>query len=112
MSLGGHGTANMTGNIAPGELATISTPWKGYAEAEDFKNGYLGLLPLLHYTYSAINPVAVKSLMKALGMPAGDLRKPLTNLEGEALAKGVRIVRELGLDKKYGYNIKPLSAAA
>ena len=71
-----------------------------------------GLLPLLHYTYSAINPVAVKSLMKALGMPTGDLRKPLTNLEGEALAKGVRIVQELELDKKYGYNIKPLSAAA
>ena len=45
-------------------------------------------------------------------MPAGDLRKPLTNLEGEALAKGIRIVQELGLDKNYGYNIKPLSAVA
>jgi 4-hydroxy-tetrahydrodipicolinate synthase len=112
MSLGGHGTANMTGNVAPAELATISTPWTSYADAESFKRAYLGLLPLLHYTYSAINPVAVKSLMKALGMPAGDLRKPLTNLQGEALAKGVRIVQELGLDKKYGYNIKPLSAAA
>ena len=112
MSLGGHGTANMTGNIAPAELATISTPWKGYAEAEGFKKAYLGLLPLLHYTYSAINPVAVKSLMKALGMPTGNLRKPLTNLEGDALAKGVRIVQELELNKKYGYNIKPLSAAA
>jgi len=112
MSLGGHGTANMTGNIAPAELATISTPWTSYGEAEGFKNAYLSLLPLLHYTYSAINPVAVKSLMKALGMPAGDLRKPLTNLEGEALAKGIRIVQELGLDKRYGYNVKPLSAVA
>jgi len=112
MSLGGHGTANMTGNIAPAELATISTPWTSYREAEGFKNAYLSLLPLLHYTYSAINPVAVKSLMKALGMPAGDLRKPLTNLEGEALAKGIRIVQELGLDKRYGYNVKPLSAVA
>ena len=69
-------------------------------------------MPLLHYTYSAMNPVAVKSQMKAMGMPAGDLRKPLTNLEGEALAKGIRIVQELGLDKRYGYNIKPLSAVA
>ena len=112
MSLGGHGTANMTGNIAPRELATISTPWTSYAEAEGFKNAYLGLLPLLHYTYSAINPVAVKSLMKALGMPAGDLRKPLTGLEGEALAKGVRIVRELGLDKRYGYKVKTVAAVA
>ena len=112
MSLGGHGTANMTGNVAPAELATISTPWTSYAEAEGFRNAYLGLLPLLHFTYSAINPVAVKSLMKALGMPAGDLRRPLTNLEGEALAKGVRIVAELGLDKRYGYKLKPLSAVA
>jgi 4-hydroxy-tetrahydrodipicolinate synthase len=112
MSLGGHGTANMTGNLAPGELAVISKPWTGYAEAEGFKNAYLSLLPLLHFTYSAINPVAVKSLMKALGMPAGDLRKPLSNLEGEALAKGVRIIQELGLDKRYGYRVKPLSAVA
>ena len=45
-------------------------------------------------------------------MPAGDLRKPLTNLEGEALAKGVRIIQESGLDKRYGYRVKPLSAVA
>jgi len=112
MSLGGHGTANMTGNVAPAELATISTPWASYAEAENFKTEYLRLLPLLHFTYSAINPVAVKSLMKALGLPAGDLRKPLSNLEGEALAKGVRIVQEFGLDKKYGYKLRPVAAVA
>jgi len=112
MSLGGHGTANMTGNIAPAELATISTPWTSYADAENFKTTYLKLLPLLHFTYSAINPVAVKSLMKVLGLPAGDLRKPLTNLDGEALAKGIRIVQELGLDKQYGYKIGPISAVA
>jgi 4-hydroxy-tetrahydrodipicolinate synthase len=112
MSLGGHGTANMTGNIAPGELATISTPWASYKEAENFRTEYLRTLPLLHFTYSAINPVAVKSLMKALGMPSGDLRKPLTALEGEALAKGVRIVADLGLDRKYGCKLKPISAVA
>jgi 4-hydroxy-tetrahydrodipicolinate synthase len=112
MSLGGHGTANMTGNIAPAELAAISTPWTSYADAENFKAGYLRLLPLLHFTYSAINPVAVKSLMKALGMPGGDLRKPLTGLDGETLAKGLRIVAALGLDKRYGYKLNPLSAVA
>jgi 4-hydroxy-tetrahydrodipicolinate synthase len=112
MSLGGHGTANMTGNVAPAELATISAPWTSYVEAENFKNTYLRLLPLLHFTYSAINPVPVKSLLKALGMPAGDLRKPLTGLDGEALAKGIRIIEELGLDKAYGYKVKPISAVA
>jgi 4-hydroxy-tetrahydrodipicolinate synthase len=112
MSLGGHGTANMTGNVAPAELATISTPWRSYGEAENFKSTYLRILPLLHFTYSAINPVAVKSLMKALGLPAGDLRKPLNGLEGEALAKGLRIVEELGLDRKYGYKVASISAVA
>src|SRR6516225_2288184 len=112
MSLGGHGTANMTGNVAPAELATISTPWTSYAEAENFKTTYRKLLPLLHFTYSAINPVAVKSLMKALSLPAGNLRKPLTNLDGEALAKGVRIVASLELHKTYGYKLKPISAVA
>ena len=38
--------------------------------------------------------------------------KPLTNLEGEALAKGIRVIQELGLDKKYGYTVKPLAAVA
>jgi len=112
MSLGGHGTANMTGNVAPGELAVISTPWTSYSDAEHFKNTYLQILPLLHFTYSAINPIAVKSLMKALGLPAGDLRKPLTGLDGEALAKGMHIVKELELDKRYGYKFSTLSAVA
>jgi len=112
MSLGGQGTANMTGNIAPAELAAISTPWRSYAEAENFKRTYLRMLPLLHFTYSAINPVAVKSLMKALGLPAGDLRKPLSSLEGEALAKGLRIVKELEFYRTYGYKLASISAVA
>ncbi|MFE0017309.1 4-hydroxy-tetrahydrodipicolinate synthase family protein [Mesorhizobium sp. NPDC059054] len=112
MSLGGHGTANMTGNIAPAELAVISRPWNSHVEAGDFKEAYLNLLPLLHYTYSAINPVAVKSLMKALGMPVGALRKPLTSLQGEALVKGVRVIEALGLDRKYGFSIDRAALAA
>jgi len=103
MALGGHGTANMTGNIAPAELATISRPWQGWTEASDFRETYLRLLPLLHFTYSAINPVAVKSLMQALGMPSGDLRRPLSGLQGAALERGREIVARLELDRRYGY---------
>ena len=112
MSLGGHGTANMGGNIMPAEMATISTPWKSGAEAHAFKETYLRMLPLLHFNYSVINPVAIKSLMRAVGLPVGALRKPLKNLEGEALARGIRILRELGLDKQYGWSIEPKLARA
>jgi 4-hydroxy-tetrahydrodipicolinate synthase len=111
MSLGGHGTANMTGNIAPAELAVISTPWTTPEVSVSFREAYLRNLQLLHYSYSAINPVAIKSLMKAVGMPTGELRKPLRALEGEALAKGLRVIKDLGLDKKYGWSSAALKAA-
>ncbi|MGS1110253.1 4-hydroxy-tetrahydrodipicolinate synthase family protein [Achromobacter anxifer] len=111
MSLGGHGTANMTGNIAPAELTEISQPWTSPEVSVSFRESYLRNLQLLHYSYSAINPVAIKSLMKAVGLPAGELRKPLRALEGEPLLKGLRAVKALGLDKKYGWNSLQLKAA-
>lgn len=111
MSLGGHGTANMTGNIAPAELAQISRPWTSAEVSISFREAYLRNLQLLHYAYSAINPVAIKSLMKAVGLPAGDLRRPLRGLEDEPLRKGLRIVKELELDKKYGWSSPQLKAA-
>lgn len=111
MSLGGHGTANMTGNIAPAEMTEISKPWTSPEVSTSFREAYLRNLQLLHYSYSAINPVAIKSLMKAVGLPAGELRKPLRGLEGEPLLKGLRVVKELGLDKKYGWSSAALKAA-
>ncbi len=112
MALGGHGTANMTGNIIPEELAVISTPWKDYGDAVACRETWLRMLPMFHFTYSAINPVPVKSLMAALGLPAGDLRRPLTALEGEALQNGVDLVRELGIAEKYGLTLPGPRVAA
>jgi 4-hydroxy-tetrahydrodipicolinate synthase len=106
MALGGHGTANMTGNVAPAEMAALSAPWRSWEDAERFRETYLRVLPLLHFTYSAVNPVALKSLMRAVGLPAGDLRRPLRALDKGQAARGVAIVRALGLDDAYGFRIE------
>lgn len=105
MALGGQGTANMTGNLAPAELALISRPWKQAGDAERYREAYLHLLPLFFFTYSAVNPVPLKSLAQALGLPAGDLRPPYYPLRGEALDAGLRLVRELELDRRYGFRV-------
>jgi 4-hydroxy-tetrahydrodipicolinate synthase len=84
-------------------MAVISTPWMSFADATACRDEYLRLLPLMQFTYSAINPVPVKSLARALGMPAGDLRRPLRPLSDDAVRWGVRLCRELGLVEKYGY---------
>lgn len=49
--------------------------------------------------------VPVKSLARALGLPSGKLRSPYRNMAGEALARGVQIIKELGLVERYGYSI-------
>jgi 4-hydroxy-tetrahydrodipicolinate synthase len=112
MALGGHGTANMAGNIIPREMVEISKPWDDEAQPMRFRRCYLENLPMLHFVYSAINPVPVKSLMAAVGLPAGPLRKPLAALSGDHLARGLRIVRELGLEDGYGYRVPESSMIA
>ncbi len=104
MALGGHGTANMSGNILPREMATISTPWRNDGDAMACREAWLENLPMLHFLYSVVNPVAVKSLMAALGLPAGPLRRPLRGLEEPSLERGLAIAAQLGLDERYGYS--------
>jgi len=108
MALGGHGTANMTGNILPREMATISTPWRNDGDAMACREAWLTNLAMLHFLYSVVNPVAVKTLMGALGLPAGPLRRPLRPLDAAALKTGMTIASELGLLARYDYSARPL----
>ncbi len=103
MALGGDGTANMSGNVIPSEMAVISKPWENFEDATNCRETWLRMLPMLHFTYSAINPVAVKSLMRALGLPAGGFRRPLTGLDEASLQVGLDIARDLGLMESYGF---------
>lgn len=111
MALGGHGTANMTGNLIPEEMAVISKPWESDGDAFACRDAWLRNLPVLHFAYSAINPVAVKSLMRAVGLPAGPLRKPLRPLDPAALQVGLDALSALDLDRKYGFKLVPAAAA-
>lgn len=112
MALGGHGTANMTGNLIPREMAVISKPWESGDDAFACRKAWLDNLPVLHFAYSAINPVAVKTLMRALGLPAGPLRKPLQPLPAPALAEALEMVQRLGLDQRYGFRTGPKAMVA
>lgn len=113
MALGGDGTANMTGNIIPQEMAVISKKWETGEDAFACREAWLRNLPMLHFAYAAINPVTIKTLMRAIGLPAGPLRKPLRAAAPDLLQKGLDIVRDLGLDRKYGFQVsaKALQAA-
>ena len=71
-------------------------------DAQNFQQAYLHNLDMLHFAYADTNPVAIKSLMQAIGLPAGPLRKPLQRFTGNKLQKGLDIGARLGPDKLYG----------
>lgn len=110
MALGGHGTANMTGNIIPQEMAVISKPWETGADAFAFREAWLDNLSMLHFAYSTINPVSVKTLMRAVGLPSGPLRAPLQPAKPEVVNKGLAAFAKLGLAEKYGLSAPKLAA--
>ncbi|MGV8937398.1 MAG: dihydrodipicolinate synthase family protein [Allorhizobium sp.] len=111
MALGGHGTANMTGNIIPREMAVISKEWETGEDAFNCREAWLTNLPMLHFAYSAVNPVAIKTLMRVLGMPSGPLRKPLQPIDGAKLQAGIQAFEKLGLTEKYGFKVDFAAAA-
>ena len=96
----------MSGNIMPQEMAVISKPWQNFKDATNCRETYLKVLPLLEFNYSLVNPVPVKSLAKALGLPAGELRRPHHSMDEAAVQRGVQIVKDLGLVEKYGYSVQ------
>ena len=48
-------------------------------------------------------PIFVLTAVTIAFLLVRNLRRPLRDLEGEALASGIRIVQELGLAQKYGF---------
>lgn len=101
LALGGHGTANIGGNIIPEEMAEISKPWDSIEQIEKCRNLYLKYYPLLQALYWLSNPIVVKAAMNLLGLPAGKPRRPYPELGGEKLEQLKFILSELGVIEKY-----------
>ena len=56
-----------------------------------------GLLPLLKALMTtASNPIPIKSVLTALGFPAGPFRLPLAPMPAEDLQKVMKLVKEAG----------------
>lgn len=100
LALGGRGTANVAGNIIPREMAQLSRPWRSYEDMLVARELYFRLIPLLQALYSVVNPVAVKGAMNHLGLPAGPVRLPLLDMEGEKLDTLKRILDSLEIGER------------
>ncbi|ARF56540.1 dihydrodipicolinate synthase family protein [Streptomyces gilvosporeus] len=94
LSRGAQGIANATGNLLPRELAALSRPWDDFRGMAAFRELHSRLIPLMDFLYGVRSPIGLKSLMNAAGLPAGQLRKPLTLLPEEQTRKGLALLQE------------------
>ena len=102
MAMGGHGTANVTGNIIPKEFAEMSKPWTCWEDAQRAKELFFQYKPLLDLAYAAVNPVSIKAAVGLIGLPAGNPRAPLQPLKGPILENAKRLVEQFKLRERYG----------
>jgi len=102
LGMGGHGTANVTGNVAPREMADLSRPWRSWDDVGRARKLYFEYLPLMEAAYSATNPVAIKAMVKLMGLPSGDPRPPLPKIEGDKLRALEEVIRRFKLKERYG----------
>ena len=102
LALGGNGTANVTGNIIPEEMAAMSRPWQSFEDVARSRELYFRYLPLLEMMYSLTSPVPVKTAVGLLGLPAGRARRPLPDMAPKKVQQLETLLAELGVSEKYG----------
>ena len=102
LALGGHGTANVTGNVAPREVAEMSRPWTNYEQVLRSRELYFELVPLMEAVYSAPNPIATKAMVRLMGLPAGYCRAPLPDVPPQSIKAMEQLIERFDLKAKYG----------
>jgi 4-hydroxy-tetrahydrodipicolinate synthase len=102
LALGGHGTANVTGNIIPEEMSLLSRPWQTLEDVQRSRELYFRYLPLLSMMYSLTSPVPVKTAVGLLGLPAGRVRRPLPDPAPDHVHRLEALLVSMGVMDKYG----------
>lgn len=96
LSLGGKGVISVLSNIIPKETHDICEQFfKG--NIEESRRIQLEVIELIDALFCEVNPIPVKKAMNLLGMEAGPLRRPLTEMEEGNVGKLKRAMENFGL---------------
>ena len=80
MSLGGKGVISVVANILPEETHNMCQNYLD-GNVEEARKAQLELLDLINKLFIEVNPVPVKTALNMMGINAGNLRLPLTDME-------------------------------
>ena len=95
LALGAKGVISVLSNVAPRQTHDICEKFFE-GKVEESCRMQLQAIPLVNALFSEVNPIPVKKALNMMGMEAGPLRRPLTEMEDAHAAK---LEEEM---KKYG----------
>lgn len=96
LSLGGRGVISVLSHVAPRDIHDIVEKYL----AGDTKGSLalqLKYLPLIEALFCEVNPIPVKKAVELMGLSAGPLRLPLTELEPEHVILLQNEMKKLGI---------------
>jgi 4-hydroxy-tetrahydrodipicolinate synthase len=105
LAAGGKGTSNVTGSIAPKELAIISKPWSRYEDIIKSRETFFGYFPLMRMMYAETNPVPLKAALNMVGADVGLPRRPLQKFSKENSAILKLTMKRLGILDENSYQM-------
>ncbi len=86
LSVGGAGVFSVLSNIAPKEVHDMCASWFA-GDVKAALKEQLRAYDLIKALFSEVNPIPVKAAMNLMGMNAGPMRLPLTEMEPQNQAK-------------------------
>ena len=84
LSLGGKGVISTMANIAPAKIHEIVMSYLG-GDHETSLRLQLGILPMVRYLFTDVNPMPVKTALNLMGFDVGKCRMPLTSIDDDLL---------------------------
>ena len=96
LSLGGKGVISVLSNIAPKQTHDICAKFFE-GDIEGSRKIQLDAINLIDALFCEVNPIPVKKALNLMGLNAGILRRPLTEMEDVNAAKLEKAMKEFGL---------------
>lgn len=96
LSLGGKGVISVLSNIAPAQTHEIC---EAYFKGDVKRSASLQIaaIPLINALFCEVNPIPVKTALNLMGMSAGPMRLPLTEMEPQNQERLKKTMKEYGI---------------
>ncbi|MDE3119299.1 MAG: 4-hydroxy-tetrahydrodipicolinate synthase, partial [Nitrospirota bacterium] len=96
MAVGAKGVITVTANIAPADMAAMTSAFLA-GRLDDARKLHYKLYPLFTALFYETNPIPVKTALALMGKIDGELRLPLCPMSVEPREKLAQVIKDYGL---------------